>query len=108
LIQFLQQIHFNRNKIDYSICRLKEVWKLSITFYGSYLNLFGVFFFLALLGFELRVYTLSHSTSPLLWWVFSRWVWWTICLGWLGTVILLISASWVARHELQVPGLLES
>jgi hypothetical protein len=25
LIQFLQQIHFNRNKIDYSICRLKEV-----------------------------------------------------------------------------------
>jgi hypothetical protein len=31
-----------------------------------------IFFFFALLGFELRAYTLSHSTSPFLWWVFSR------------------------------------
>jgi hypothetical protein len=37
---------------------------------------------------------LSHSTSPFLWWeIGSR----TICLDWLQTVILLISASWVAR-----------
>jgi hypothetical protein len=26
------------------------------------------FFFFVLLGFELRIYTLSHSTSPFLWW----------------------------------------
>jgi hypothetical protein len=49
------------------------------------------------LGFELGAYTLSHSTNPLLWRVFF---WgrgsWTIFLGWLWTVILLISASWVA------------
>jgi hypothetical protein len=35
------------------------------------------FFFLlliifAVLGFELRAYTVSHSTSPILRWVFSR------------------------------------
>jgi hypothetical protein len=76
--------------------------------------------FFAALGFELRTYTLSHSTNPFLWWVFfkigsrenylprilnylekqdnmlsayllSR----TICLGWPWTAILLISASWV-------------
>jgi hypothetical protein len=34
------------------------------------------------LGFKLRAYTLSHSTSPFLWWVFfwNR-VSWTICPG---------------------------
>jgi hypothetical protein len=31
-------------------------------------------------------------------WVFSR-VSWTICTGWLQNVILLISASWVARLQ---------
>jgi hypothetical protein len=50
------------------------------------------------LEFELRVYTLSHSTSPVLWWVFfkieSREL---FCLGWFWTTVLLISASWVAR-----------
>jgi hypothetical protein len=30
------------------------------------------FFFFVLLGFELRVFTLSHYTSPFLWWVFLR------------------------------------
>jgi hypothetical protein len=29
-------------------------------------------FFLVVLGLELRAYTLSHSISPFLWWVFSR------------------------------------
>jgi hypothetical protein len=48
------------------------------------------------LGLELRAYTLNHSTSTFMWRMFSR-VWWTICLGWLWTLILLISASWVAR-----------
>jgi hypothetical protein len=43
------------------------------------------------------VYSLSHSTSPFLWWVFQDRFSWTICLEWLQTVILLISASWVAR-----------
>jgi hypothetical protein len=40
---------------------------------------------------------LSHSTSPFWWWVLSSRVSWTIWLGWLWTVILLISASRVAR-----------
>jgi hypothetical protein len=30
------------------------------------------FFFFVVLGFELGVYTLSHSTSPFLCWVFLR------------------------------------
>jgi hypothetical protein len=64
--------------------------------------------FLAALEFELKAshllgrhsysYCLSHPTSPFLWWVFLRdRVSRTVCLGWLWTVILLISASWVAR-----------
>jgi hypothetical protein len=41
---------------------------------------------------------LSHSTSPIFCdRVFRDRVSWTICLGWLQTVIFLISASWVAR-----------
>jgi hypothetical protein len=58
------------------------------------------FFFLnfAALGFELKAYSLSHSTSLFLWWVFlGDRVLRTICLGWLPTSILLICASWVAR-----------
>jgi hypothetical protein len=31
------------------------------------------FFFFLVLGFKLRAYMLSHSTSPFLWWAFSRW-----------------------------------
>jgi hypothetical protein len=58
-----------------------------------------IFFFLVMvLGLELRAFTLSHSTSSFLWRFFFE-------IGshklfaqcWLRTVILLISASWVAR-----------
>jgi hypothetical protein len=53
--------------------------------------------FFVVLRFELSVYTLSHSTSPFLWWVFWDKVLRAICLGWLWTVILMISVSWVTR-----------
>jgi hypothetical protein len=43
---------------------------------------FFFFFFFAVLGFELRAYTLSHSTSTFLWWVFWDRVSRTICPGW--------------------------
>jgi hypothetical protein len=57
------------------------------------------FFFFLVLGFELRAYTLSHSTTVLFFCVgffqdrFLR----TVCLGWLQIAILLISASWITR-----------
>jgi hypothetical protein len=54
-------------------------------------------FFFVVKGLEFRAYTLSHSTSPFLWWVFQDKVSQTIFLGWLQTTILLISASWVSR-----------
>jgi ABC-type phosphate transport system permease subunit len=38
---------------------------------------------LAVLGFELRTYTLSRSTSPIFVMVFRYGVLRTICLGWL-------------------------
>jgi hypothetical protein len=57
-----------------------------------------IFFFFEVLGFELRAYTLSHSTSPFLWWVsFEIGSCGSICPGWLRTMILLISDSWVVR-----------
>jgi hypothetical protein len=53
---------------------------------------------LCLLGLELRAYTLSHSTSPFFFKGFLQdWVSWTVFPGLAWTVILLISASWVAR-----------
>jgi hypothetical protein len=59
--------------------------------------LFCLFVF-ALLGFEFRAYTLSHSTSPFfVMGFFQNKVLQTICQGWLWTSGLLISASWVAR-----------
>jgi hypothetical protein len=57
----------------------------------------GSFFLFVVLAFELRAYTLSQNTSPFLWKVLWDRVWRTICLGWLWNVILLTSASWVAR-----------
>jgi hypothetical protein len=63
------------------------------------------FFFLSVLLFELRANTLSHSTSPFfVMGFFCGGIFWdrvlqTICLGWLWTVILQISASWVGLQE---------
>jgi hypothetical protein len=51
------------------------------------------FFFLAVLGLELRAFTLSHSTSPIFVKGFSRQGLENYFLGWLRTLILLISAS---------------
>jgi hypothetical protein len=47
--------------------------------------------------FELKAYTLSHSTSPFLWFFFflDR-VWRTLCPGLALNHILLISDSWIA------------
>jgi hypothetical protein len=54
--------------------------------------------FFVVLEFELRAYTLSHSTSPFSWWIFFKIQSIKLfCLGWVQTAILLISASWVAR-----------
>jgi hypothetical protein len=52
-------------------------------------------FFFALLGFELRAYALSHSTSPFFVIVFFKIGFHNLfaCLGWLQTAVLLISAS---------------
>jgi hypothetical protein len=53
---------------------------------------FTFFFFFAVLELKLRAYT----SSLFLWLGFFR-VLQTVCLSWLRTVTLLISASWVAR-----------
>jgi hypothetical protein len=52
-----------------------------------------VFCFVLVLGLEIRACTLSHSTSPFCDGYFQDRISQTICLGWLGTMILLISAS---------------
>jgi hypothetical protein len=55
------------------------------------------FFFFWGTGFELRAYTMSHSTSHFCDGFFQDRVLWTIFSGWLWTLILLIPSSWVAR-----------
>jgi hypothetical protein len=63
----------------------------------SFLSFFPFLsFFLSVLGLELGAYTLRYSTSPFCHGFFQD-ILWTICLGWLQTVILLISASWISR-----------
>jgi hypothetical protein len=57
-------------------------------------NLRRVFCVRVVLGFELRAYTLSHTTSPFyVMGFFQNRVSQTIFQGWLQTTILLISAS---------------
>jgi hypothetical protein len=52
------------------------------------------FIYFVVLGFELRASTLSRSTSPFICeGFFQDSILGTICLGWLGTLILLIIAS---------------
>jgi hypothetical protein len=46
----------------------------------------------AVLGLDLRAYTLNHSTSPFLDGFFQDRISQTICLGWLRMVSLLISS----------------
>jgi hypothetical protein len=55
-------------------------------------------FFLTVLEFELRTYTLSHSTNSVFCGgYFQDKFSWTICPSWLQNVILLVSASWTVR-----------
>jgi hypothetical protein len=54
-------------------------------------------FVFMVLGFVLRAYILSYSISTFCGGFFRDRVLRTICLGWLQTAILLISASWVTR-----------
>jgi hypothetical protein len=56
------------------------------------------YIFFAVLGLELRAYTLNHSTRPIFVMdCFWDRVSWTVSPGWLQTEIFLISASWVTR-----------
>jgi hypothetical protein len=56
------------------------------------------FLFFVVLGLEIRAFTLSHSTSPVFCGrIYQDRVLQSICLGWLQTAILLISASSVSR-----------
>jgi hypothetical protein len=56
------------------------------------------FFVLSVLGFEIKAYTLSHSSNPFFCiGYFQDRVLQTICSGWPWTTVLLISVSWVVR-----------
>jgi hypothetical protein len=74
------------------LCLTKIVWMVPLYFccsgfLPSWRQMCVLFFsFFVMLWFELRACTLSHSTSPVLCWVFFFFqdgVLWTICLGWL-------------------------
>jgi hypothetical protein len=69
----------------------------------AHITLVIYLFILLVLGFELRasylIYCPSHSANPFLCWYFWDRVSKTICPGWLQTMILLISASWIARLQ---------
>jgi hypothetical protein len=55
-------------------------------------------FFFVVLGFKVRAYTSSHSTSPFfVMGIFEIGSCELFAQGWLPTVILQMSASWVAR-----------
>jgi hypothetical protein len=80
------------NSLLYQYLKIKNFLSLSL-------------FFFAVLEFELRALhllgrcstTWAHSSSPYFVEYFWDRVLWTICSGLLWTMILLISASWVAR-----------
>jgi hypothetical protein len=78
---------------------MERIWIDNIEKFFEIILIVLFCFCLPVVGLELRAYTLSHSTSHFfLWWIFSRWVSRrTTCPGWLQTMILLISASWIAR-----------
>jgi hypothetical protein len=66
-------------------------WQLATVRFFSFffLSFFFFFFFFAVLGLELRAYTLSHSTSPFCDGYFRDRVSRTICPHWLQNSILL-------------------
>jgi hypothetical protein len=81
---------------SYSTVALTSAWSISFHL---------VLCFFTVLGFEARAYTLCHSNSPF---CFVKDFFWdrasqTICPGWLQAIILLISASWVARIDRREP-----
>jgi hypothetical protein len=75
---------------------LNVFWRSILTRSIKVCNLF--LFFLKYWGFELRAYMLTHSTSPffVMGFFWGR-ILWTVCIGWLCTLILLISIFWIAR-----------
>jgi hypothetical protein len=60
-----------------------------------------LFIYFAVLGLELRAYTLNHSASPFCDGYFRDRVWEALCLGWLWPLILLPQTPlwWDHRHQ---------
>jgi hypothetical protein len=78
-----------RKATYFCILLLCWIWLSGITVF---------FFFFPVLGIELRAYTLSHSTSPFfVMGFFKIRIWELFCRGWPQAMILLVSASCVAR-----------
>jgi hypothetical protein len=67
-LQFLRQsILFFQLDLESHSSQSSAILVLNI-----FCSFFFFFFFFTVLGLELRTFTLSHPTSPFLWWVFSR------------------------------------
>jgi hypothetical protein len=64
--------HKEHNSLLLSLSYARYKASLRRYFVASSLFFLFSFFFSSILGFEFRAYTLNHSTSLLLWWVFLR------------------------------------
>jgi hypothetical protein len=77
------------------------LWKVPFTLLRSLAHFFIwslIYLFFMVLGIEQKASNLSHSTIPfLMMGLFQERVSRTICHWWLGTTLLLISASWLAK-----------
>jgi hypothetical protein len=68
LLKMLQKYVFWNFHSSFSEYSLAYNWLICAVF----VKFSFFFFFFAVLEFKLRAYTLSHFTSPFLWWAFSR------------------------------------
>jgi hypothetical protein len=88
--------HFSSPQVSFKI-RIVLFWAYS--YFPHWILLLLLLLLFEVLEFELRAYTLSHSTSLVfacVWWVFWDRVSWTVCPG-LALNFLLTSVSWVVR-----------
>jgi hypothetical protein len=80
-----------------SVSQVSMITRMSHWHPIYFLHYLFIYLFIAVLGLELRAFTLSHSTRPFCDGYFQDRVSRTICLGWLRPMTLLNSASWAAR-----------
>jgi hypothetical protein len=96
--------HYIHSSQSYGVLRLKNMMGIKVEWWWGF-SLWDWGLNSGLYTYRQTLYPMSHTSSPSCSDYFGYGVSWTTCPGWPWSMVLLLSASQVARHEPLAPGI---